>query len=88
MHYDVVSVRPMQDYRLLISFEDGKSGVFDMGDYLGLPLFAPLRSVVLFNRAFVDDGTVAWPGEIDIAPERLWSDCVCDAPRSGRVPPA
>lgn len=76
MHYDVVEVAALDGYRLALAFEDGRRGVFDMGRYLGTPLFAPLRSPALFRRAFVDEGTVAWPGDIDIAPERLWSDCV------------
>ena len=76
MYYDVVAVEPRDGYRLQLRFEDGKSGVFDMSAHLELSMFRPLRSTVLFKKAFVDEGTVAWPGDIDIAPERLWSDCV------------
>lgn len=76
MYYDVTSVKPMEGYHLDLSFEDGKRGTFDMSKYLSLPAFKPLRAKALFSRAFVDEGTVAWPGDIDIAPEHLWSKCV------------
>jgi hypothetical protein len=76
MYYDVLEVAALDGRRFSLAFEDGSRGVFDMAGYLGLPLFAPLRSAALFSRAFVDEGTVAWPGDIDIAPERLRSDCV------------
>lgn len=79
MHYDVVSVCLLPDNRLHVVFEDGRRGTFDMSGYLELPLFAPLRSAEVFDCAFVDEGTVAWPGDIDISPERLWSDRVRDA---------
>lgn len=87
MHYDVVSVSPLPRNRLRLVFEDGRRGTFDMSGYLELPLFAPLRSPEVFDRAFVDEGTVAWPGDIDIAPERLWTDCVRNA-ASARIPSA
>jgi hypothetical protein len=33
-----------------------------------------LKNVPLFMKASVENGTVVWPGNIDIAPETLW-DC-------------
>lgn len=35
--------------------------------------FAPLRDREIFSQAFVAYGTVCWPGELDIAPERLYA---------------
>ncbi len=75
MYYSVTDVKALPDYRLSLSFEDGKRGTFDMSAYLDMPIFRPLKAAQLFNLAFADHGTVAWPGGIDIAPERLWTDC-------------
>ena len=80
---DVVEVKPLEDYRLLVVFEDGKRGIFDSSPYLDGEVFKPLRDRSLFRAATISYGTVVWPGEIDIAPERLYTDMVpLEEPRS------
>ena len=32
---------------------------------------APLRDVEFFEQVFIDYGAVAWPGEIDLAPDAM-----------------
>lgn len=32
-----------------------------------------MKGETLFAQAYVDGGTVAWPGEFDLAPERLYA---------------
>jgi len=68
---DVVSVKPLSDYRLEASFANGEKRVFDMRPYLAYPAFAPLAQDALFMRAHVVLGTVAWTDEIDISPDTL-----------------
>lgn len=75
---DVTKVRPLSGYRLALEFSDGKAGVFDAKPYLSWPAFQALQDPSHFERAFVDHGTVAWPGNIDFAPDRLWTDVVTD----------
>lgn len=74
MLLDVVSVRPLPDYRLELVFENGERRRFEMAPYLHLPVFRRLENSAFFSLAHVDYGTVCWPGEIDIAPETLY-DC-------------
>jgi Protein of unknown function (DUF2442) len=69
---DVVSVQPMQDYKLYLEFENGENRVFDMSPYLNKKPFLPLQDKSVFAQASVDFGTVAWPGNIDISPETLY----------------
>jgi hypothetical protein len=69
---DVVSVEVKQDYKLLLEFENGEKRLFDMFPYMDKKPFVQLKGSPLFARAFVDYGTVVWPGEIDIAPETLY----------------
>lgn len=73
---DVTRVRALDGYRLWLQFEDGASGVFDVSPYLDRGVFSALREVSVFDSVFVEGGTAAWPGGIDIAPERLYSDMV------------
>ena len=69
---DVVAVEVKADYLLHLSFENGEKRIFDMSPYMDKKPFAQLKGSALFALAFVDYGTVVWPGNIDIAPETLY----------------
>jgi len=68
---DVVSVIADPDYKLHLEFENGEKRVFEMLPYMEKKPFIQLKGP-LFTKAFVDYGTVCWPGNIDIAPETLY----------------
>ena len=75
----VVRVVPHDDYQLEIEFNDGEVRLFDVHPYLCKGVFTQLRDLELFARAYVAYDTVCWPGELDIAPETLYSLSVpCD----------
>jgi hypothetical protein len=69
---DVVNVEVKPGYKLFLEFENGEKRLFDMSPYMDRKPFGQLKDSPLFARAFVDYGTVVWPGEIDIAPETLY----------------
>jgi hypothetical protein len=69
----VRDVTPLQGHRLALTFSDGTSGEVDFEPFLAREFFAPLRDEALFAEAFIDGGTVAWPGNLDIAPEALYA---------------
>lgn len=77
---DVVSVIPLTDYRIALAFEDGKAGIFDMRPYLDAGVFRALKDPDVFCAVSVGYGTAVWPGEVDMAPERLYSECVQTRP--------
>lgn len=39
-------------------------------------VFAVLQDVALFEQVFLDLGAVTWPGELDLAPDRMHDDIV------------
>jgi hypothetical protein len=70
----VIAVKYAGGLSLDLEFDDETAGSADMSELVGrVPLFAPLRDAKLFARAYVEDGTVCWPGDIDISPERLYA---------------
>ena len=68
---DVVSVEPHIDNTLLLVFENQDKRLFDMTPYLDKKPFTKLKGSPLFMKATIVCGSVAWPGNIDIAPETL-----------------
>jgi len=73
---DVISVKTLADYMLELVFENGEKRIFDMKPFLDKKPFVKLHNSPLFFKASVGFGTVVWPGNIDIAPETLWSGSV------------
>jgi len=74
---DVVSAIHKGKYRLEIVFQDGKTGVVDFEKYIKEGgVFAKLRDLNAFLSFFINPelGILAWPGDIDIAPETLYSE--------------
>lgn len=69
---DVISVVPRENHTLHLTFENNEQRVFDMSPHLDFKPYQKLRLVPLFMKARVENGTVVWPGNIDIAPETLW----------------
>ncbi len=61
------------DYNVSVTFEDGSRGFFDFSPYLSYPCYRSLQSKGMFSLVKADHGTLCWPGDIDIAPETVWT---------------
>lgn len=72
MLLDVTHVTVKPDFTLLLKFANGEQRRFDMAAYIDQPPWVRLKSGNMFLGAFVENGTVAWPGNIDIDPETLY----------------
>jgi len=68
----VKSVRPLDDYRLEILFENGERRLFDMSPYLRRGVFVRLQNRAAFQAARVVAGSVEWPGEVDLSYDTLY----------------
>ena len=72
MYWDVVEVKPEPDYSLFVRFQDGVSGRVQLRPEELTGVLAPLHDVRFFEQVFIDCGAVAWPGEIDLAPDAMY----------------
>ena len=71
----VTKVIPRKDYTLL-TFEDGKNGVYDFRPDLSRSIFKKQQNIDFFMQAKVLYGTVVWPDDSDIAPEHLYEKAI------------
>ena len=71
---EVTAVRPLENYRLELSFTTGETRIFDAQPYLDKGIFTELKDPLYFRQARVSLGTVTWPHEQDFAPETLYID--------------
>ncbi|HEX9389637.1 MAG TPA: DUF2442 domain-containing protein [Anaerolineales bacterium] len=68
----VKSVKPQDDYRLLLTFENGEKRIFDLKSYLDKPVFTRLKNIAQFKTARVVSGSVEWQGEVDLSYDTLY----------------
>lgn len=64
----IISVNPLEKYRVRIKFEDGTEGVLDLSDCAGKGVFRSWDNENTFGKVFIsgETGAITWPGEIDI----------------------
>ena len=79
MYWDVVEVKPEPDCGLFVRFRDGLSGRVRLRRDELTGVLAPLRDPTFFDRVFIDQGAVAWPGNIDLAPDAMYKQVASDA---------
>ena len=73
---DIVAVRPLEQHRLYLRFEDGIEGTVDLTDLVHFErVFAPLQDQAEFERVYVDAelGTICWPNGADLDPVVLYA---------------
>jgi hypothetical protein len=76
MLQDIVSAKPLEDYKLYLQFEDGVKGVVDIKELIEfIGVFEPLRDQKYFRQVEVNPeiGTIQWPNEADLDPDVLYS---------------
>ena len=66
----VVSVQPLPGLVLDLVFTNGERKLFDASELLKFPAYRNLPNV--FSLARVAYGTVVWPGDLDVSPDKLY----------------
>ena len=77
MIHDVVAAEYRGEYKIEVFFDDGKRGIVDFTKYLNKGgAFKRFRDLGFFQQFSVDRelGVLTWGGEIDVAPETLYSE--------------
>jgi len=70
--YYPIDVKPLEPYRLFITFNNKEQRIFDVAPYLSDSFFAPLRNTTIFQTVKINLLTVEWAGGIDICPDELY----------------
>ena len=71
----VNGIRPMEDHKLWVRFNNGETRIFDIKPFLTQPAFRPLTDPGVFRQVYIDFGIPVWnDGDIDIAPEMLYEN--------------
>jgi hypothetical protein len=70
----ITKVEALPGFRLRVAFADGLTGMVDMSRMVHSPqagVFTALADSTRFAQVRLDYGAVAWPDELDIAPDAM-----------------
>ena len=77
MYVDIISARYVSEYKIELTFENGRSGVVDFKKFISKGgIFNKLSDLDFFKRFQLNQelGVITWDDEIDVAPETLYSE--------------
>ncbi len=75
MYPSVIKVKPIEEYCILVEFDNDESGILDMKPYLDFGIFSQLRDPDLFKTVRVSFDTVEWTNRIDLDPKFVYEKC-------------
>lgn len=76
MYLAVKSVKPINNYNLILTFSNGEKRQFDMNPYLDKGIFQELRDISMFNTVRLSFDTIEWENEADFDPEILYKHSI------------
>ncbi|HYR56987.1 MAG TPA: DUF2442 domain-containing protein [Chthoniobacteraceae bacterium] len=69
----ITDVEPLDRFRLRVRFDDGTSGVADLGHLAGRGVFQSWNEPGVFEQVSITPvGALEWPGEIDLCPDAVY----------------
>lgn len=68
----VKKVKPLENYCLMLWFENQEQRIFDLKPYLEKGIFNQLKNLSLFSSARVISGSVEWPNGLDLSFDTLY----------------
>lgn len=76
MYVGVIDAKPLENYTLLLTFDNNEKRIFNVTPYLEKGIFAQLRDLKTFKTVRVEFDSVAWANGADIDPEVLYEDSI------------
>ncbi|WP_151901380.1 DUF2442 domain-containing protein [Sulfurimonas hydrogeniphila] len=72
MYLSVKEVKPLNNYLLLLKFENQEEKIFDVKPYLNTGKFQELKDENLFKSVKVCFDSIEWDNQLDLDPELLY----------------
>lgn len=72
MRPKAIAVRPLDNYNLLIKFNNGETKVYDAKPLIKGDWFGQLKNPAIFNTVHIAGLSVEWAGGQDVCPDDLY----------------
>ncbi len=70
------TVKPLENYTLLITFTNGEKRIFDVTPYFNFKPFEELKNKTLFETVRISGLSIEWLHGQDICPDELYYNSV------------
>jgi len=74
MRQKAIDVKPLENYMLLIKFDNGEEKIFDVKPYLSHKVFIELKNIELFKTVKIGGLSIEWANGVDICPDELYNN--------------
>ncbi len=71
-----IAVTPLENYRLLLTFDNHERKIFDVTPYIHGNWYGELQNPDIFKSVRIAGLSVEWPNGQDICPDCLYNDSV------------
>lgn len=79
MYYDISKAKYLEDYKIAVTFKDGKQGIVNFQKYTKRGgVFKDFASLDFFKKFRINPelGVLVWGDDIDIAPETIYDSAI------------
>jgi len=76
MYLSIIDVKPLNEYKLLLTFENKEKRLFDVSPYLDIGKFSELKELSLFNTVKIKFDSIEWNNSLDLDPELLYQESI------------
>lgn len=72
--YKPISVKALDDYKIMVKYEDGVEGVVSLAHLLGKDVFKAWEDYENFEKVTIDPEShaISWGKELDICPDAVY----------------
>lgn len=74
MRPKAIDVKPLENYEILVIFNNGEEKIFDVKPYLEHKVFAELKKKEMFKTVKVGGMSIEWANGADICPDELYNN--------------
>ena len=76
MYQPIINVKPLPEYKLVITFKNSEIKLLDMNPFLEKGIFSELKDVTLFKTVHVSFDSIEWNNQADLDPEFIYEESV------------
>lgn len=72
MRPKAIDVKPIENYNLLVTFENGEKRIYDVKPLIKGDWFGQLKDINIFNSVRIAGLSIEWAGGQDVCPDDLY----------------
>ena len=69
-----IDVKPLENYEVLVIFENGQEKIFDIKPYMKHKVFVELKNKEMFKTVKIGSLSIEWANGADICPDELYNN--------------